>query len=563
MFRTALKGILARKRRLVTTALAVALGVAFMTGTLVLTATIGRTFDNLFADVYKNIDAVVRAQKAFDAPFGEGAQRGMVDASLVDTVRAVDGVKVAEGTVMGFARLVAKDGEPIGNPAMGAPALGGNWTDTKELNPFNLVEGQPPRADNEVVIDKKSATDGKLAVGDTTIALVQGPPQQVRISGIAKFGSVDSPGGASTVLFPTPVAQRLIGEPGKFSSVDSVADEGLSQTELVARIQRVIPTGTEVLTGEEITEESQSEIRQGLSFFSTFLLVFAVVALLVGGFFIYNTFSITVAQRTRENGLLRALGASRRQVLASVILEALVIGIVAALVGMVAGLFVASGLKAMLSGLGFDLPAGGVVFTPGTALTAIVVGVLVTVVASLSPARQAAKVPPIAAMRDATRSSSKYGSKTRVVSGLGLLGLGIGLLFLGLFGSIDNALPVVGLGAVCVFFAVAVLGRTGALPLSRFLGAPLPKLKGATGTLARENAMRNPRRTAASASALMIGVGLVGFITILAASTKESINAAIDRAFTGDFVIDSGSGFVGGLDPSLAAQLNTLPEVDA
>ena len=561
MFRTTIRGLRAHKRRMVTTALAVTLGVAFMAGTLVLTDTIGKTFDDLFGDVYKNTDAVVRAEATFEGPMNSGAQRGRVDQSLVASLRRVEGVAAVEGQVQGYARLVGKDGKAIGNPEMGAPTYGGNWSEVKELNPFTLVAGQSPRADNEVVIDKKSADDGTLAVGDTTTVLVHGPPQQVRIAGIAKFGTADSPGGASFVLFTSPTAQRLVAEPGKFDSIAVVTTEGVSQSELVSRLTRVLPDGTEAVTGAAVTTENQDRIAEDLSFFNTFLMVFAVVALLVGGFMIFNTFSITVAQRTRENGLLRALGASRRQILSSVLVEATAIGLVASALGLAAGVAVAGLLKAMLAAFGLEIPGSGVVLEPSTVVISVLTGMVVTLAAALSPARKAAKIPPIAAMRAQAAGSAGYGSKQRVLVGLLLLVVGVSAMFMGLFGDSGNAIATVGLGVLLVFFAVSALGRTISLPLSKALGAPLPRLRGAAGTLARENAMRNPKRTAASASALMIGVGIVGFITILASSTKASIDASTDRAVTGDFVVDSGAGMVGGIDPGMAGQLNALPEV--
>ena len=562
MFKVTVKGLLAHKFRLVATALAVMLGVAFMAGTLVLTDTISKTFDELFGDVFQDTDAVVRQEAAFAGTQGGADQRGRVDASLERTVAGVEGVALAEGTIQGYARLVDKDGDPMGDPGMGAPTFGGNWSDSPDLNPFTIVDGGPPGADDEVVIDKKSADDGEFRVGDTTTVLVQGPPQQVRISGIVKFGEADSPGGASFVLFTTPVAQRLVAEAGRFDGVSVVAENGLSQREIADRIARVVPEGIEVVTGEEITTENQDDIKEGLSFFNVFMLVFAVVALLVGSFMIFNTFSITVAQRTREHALLRAIGATRRQVLGSVLVEALLVGILASLIGLAVGLGVAVGLKALLAGFGIDIPAGGVVFRPRTVVVSLIVGIGVTLLAALAPARKAGRIPPVAAMREVATGSSGYGSKLRILIGVGVLALGVASLMAGLFGGGGSALPMVGLGVLLVFFGVSVLGRTIALPLSRAIGAPLPRLRGITGALARQNAMRNPKRTAATASALMIGVGLVGFITILAASTRASINGTIDKAFTGDLAIDSGTFDVGGLDPALARRINALPEVD-
>ena len=561
MFKVTLKGLLAHKFRLAATALAVTLGVAFMAGTLVLTDTISRTFDELFGDVFEGTDAVVRQEAAF-SNFEGGDQRGRVDASLVGIVAGVEGVVLAEGNVQGYTQLVGKDGEPVGDPGMGAPTFGGNWSDSPALNPFRIVDGAPPRTDAEVVLDKKSADEAGLRVGDTATVLVQGPPQQVRVAGIARFGDADSPGGASFVLFTTPAAQRLVAEPGKFDSISVVADDGVGQGEVAAGAARVVPPGVEVVTGDEITTENQDDIKEGLSFFNVFMLVFAAIALLVGSFIIFNTFSITVAQRTRENALLRALGASKRQILGSVLVEALLVGVLASLAGLLAGVAVAAGLKALLAGFGFEIPAGGVVLKPRTVVISLLVGVVITVLAALSPARRAGRIPPVAAMRDVAVGSSGYGSKLRMIAGGAVLGLGVASLFGGLFGGGDNPLPLIGLGVLLVFFGVSVLGRTIALPLSRMLGAPLPRLRGITGTLARENAMRNPKRTASTASALMIGVGLVGFITILAASTRASVDATIDKAFTGDFAIDSGTFGVGGLDPALVRRIDALPEVE-
>jgi len=365
------------------------------------------------------------------------------------------------------------------------------------------------------------------------------------------------------VLFTLDTAQRLIAEPDKFDGILVVADDGISPTEIVQRIAPALPTGTEAVTGDEVTQESQDEIKQGFSFFNTFMFVFAAIALLVGGFIIFNTFFITVAQRTRENALLRALGAKKRQVLVSVLVEALAVGVIASVVGIGLGILVAGALKALLAAFGFELPGGGIVLTATTVIISLVAGVGVTVVAAISPARRAGKVPPVAAMREVAVGSTGYGSRQRIIVGCALLVLGGAALGYGLFGSPGSPILMVGAGALLVFFGVAALGRTVALPLSRAIGWPLPRLFGIRGRLARENAMRNPRRTAATASAVMIGVGLVAFISIFAASAKASFGTVIDRAFTGDFVITSPAGLAsGGLDPRLAASLNELPEVD-
>jgi putative ABC transport system permease protein len=560
VLRIALKGLLARKLRLFTTSLAVLLGVAFMAGTLVLTDTIGRTFDSLFADVTAGTDAVVRGKSAVTSDFE--TVRDRVPTGLLDAVRAVPGVAATEGFVEGYTQIVGRDGKAVGNPGMGAPTFGRNWPTVAALNSFRLVEGRAPTSDDEVVLDKYTAGEAGVAVGGTATVLVQDGPRQVRVVGIAKFGDADGTAGATQVMFTSAAAQRLIAEPGYFDSIAVVAAGDLSQRELRDRLDQALPDDAEVITGEQLTEENQSAIRRALRFFNGFLITFAVIALLVGAFMIYNTFSIIIAQRARETALMRAIGASRRQVLAEVVVEATAVGLVASVLGMFAGIGIAALLKGVLAAFGIDIPAGGVVFSAKTAVTSLVAGVGVCVASAYFPARRASKVPPVAAMRDLAYEQPG-GFRRRTIVGAVVTALGAALLLAGLFGDSGNRLANVGLGATVVFFGVAVLGPVVARPVARVVGAPLPRLRGVTGTLARENALRNPKRTASTAAALMIGVGLVGFITIFAASTKTSINRSIDRAFTGDFVIDSGTFGFGGLSPELAKALKALPEVRA
>ena len=558
MLKTTLKGLLARKLRLLTTSLAVLLGVAFMSGTLVLTDTIGKTFDDLFADVNAGTDAYVRGSAVVESDFGD--QRPRVESTLVDTVGGVEGVRAAAGTIQGYTQIIDREGEPVGDPGNGAPTYGGNWISVDDLNPFVLVDGAAPATDAEVVLDKASADDTGYAVGDRAQVLTLRGPQDVTVAGIARFGQVDSPAGASYVLFTDEAAQSLVAEAGRYDAVLAVADEGVGEEELTSRIDSALPGGTEVLTGAEITEETQSEIKEQLSFFNIFLLIFAVIALFVGSFIIYNTFSIVVAQRSREMALMRAIGASRRQVLGSILLEAVVVGVIASVVGLLAGIGVAAGLKALLAGFGIDIPAGGIVLLPRTVVVALATGLLVSVASAVVPARRASKVPPIAAMRDLALDASG-GSKARVVAGVVITAIGAAAIGAGLVG--DAGISAVGIGAMLVFVGVAVLGPVIAGPVARVIGGPLPRLKGVAGTLARENAMRNPKRTSATAAALMIGVGLVGFITILASSTKASVDDVLSQTFTGDVVIDSGSFGFGGLPPELAQQVAELPGVEA
>src|SRR3954469_1819750 len=270
MLRTTVKTLLARRLRLITTGFAVLLGVAFMSGTLVLTDTVSKTFNNLFATVFQHTDAVVRGEKVFNSRFGD--QRPRIDASLVPVVGAVPGVSALEGGVQGYAQLVGKNGKAVGKPNNGPPTFGGNWSQVPELNPFHLSSGHAPTADGEVVIDKGPAEKADYKVGDKAPVLVQGPPLPVTIVGIAKFGDTDSPGGASFVLFNQAEAQQVIGEPGKFDTINVVATKGVSQEQLQSNISKVLPPGTEAVTGKEITAENQRDIQKGLKFFKTFLL---------------------------------------------------------------------------------------------------------------------------------------------------------------------------------------------------------------------------------------------------------------------------------------------------
>jgi putative ABC transport system permease protein len=562
MLRTTIKNVLARKLRLLTTGLAVLLGVAFLSGSLVLTDTIGKMFDDLFTDVYAKTDAYVRAEQAYESSDPSTATRPRVSQELLETVKAVPGVRTAEGEIFGYAQLVGSDGKALGNPGQGAPTLGGNWPASNALNPFELTAGRAPIARNEVVIDQGSADKGDLALDDIATVLTKVGPVEVRIVGIATFGEVKSMAGASYVGFTLPTAQEVVAEPGKFDGISVLGQGDVGQEELRDRISAAVPDGMEAITGAELTKESQDAIKELLAFFGTFMLIFALIALFVGSFIIYNTFSILVAQRTREMALMRAIGASRRQVLGSVLGEAFIIGALAGVVGLGAGVGVAVLLKALLEAVGMmDSAPTGVVMTRGTVVWSLLVGVVVSVAAAYFPARRGAKVPPIAAMRDVAveRPTRLY---LRLPIGGLITGGGVGILALGLMGDSGNALALVGVGAVLVLLGVAALGPAVARPASRLIGAPLPRLRGMTGTLARENAMRNPKRTSTTAAALMVGVALVGFITIFASSAKASIDKTFDAQFTGDFVIDSGTFGFGGISPELANQLRDVPELD-
>jgi len=351
MWRITLPGLLAHKVRYGLTAVAVVLGVAFMAGTLIFTDTIKNTFDGLFDDVYRNTDAVVRAQQPVTPDANFTNQRHLIDARLIDDVRRVPGVSQARLGVGGYAQLVGENGKAIGNPAAGAPTLGEGWNpDARSMEPYRFVPGgRPPANGDEIAIDKHSADVGHLAVGDRVTVLTKHPPRQYTITGLVRWGTADSPLGASITLFDLDTAQRVLSEPGQVDEIDVRASPGVSQDELVQRLRAALPDRSlEVITGDQVVEEGQSGIRDALAFFDTFLLVFAGVALFVGSFLIFNTFSIVVAQRMRELALLRAVGASRAQMMRSVLGESVVIGLIASLIGLGAGLGLAVGLRGLL-----------------------------------------------------------------------------------------------------------------------------------------------------------------------------------------------------------------------
>jgi putative ABC transport system permease protein len=465
--------------------------------------------------------------------------------------------------VQGLAIIVNKKGDALGSNGRVAPTLGFSFIPDRELSTIHVVQGRGPRGPTEVVIDKGSADDAGYKVGDTIPVITKAGRNDYTLTGIVKFGSTNSLLGATIAAFAPQTATRLLGTPGQFQAVDVKASSGVSQNEVVANIRTALKRepGTEnveVISGKDITKESQSNLKDNLSFFNTFLLIFGVVALLVGSFIIFNTFSIVVAQRSRELALLRAIGAGQSQVLTSVLFEAVLVGIVASIVGFVGGIGLAVGLKALLGALGLDIPASTIVIPATAVIWSFATGMIVTVVAAIAPALRASRIPPIAAMRDATIDTSST-SPRRAVFGIIITLVGLAFLLLGLFG--NSGLLYVGLGMGVVFLGVAVLGPMIAAPISGALGIPIQKFKGVTGLLARENAIRNPKRTSATAAALMIGVALVGLITVFAASARTSVNAAIDRSMKADYVITSPGFGQGSIPLEAQRSLAQLPQV--
>ena len=556
MLKVSLNGLWAHKRRLVGTFLAVFLGVAFLSGTLVLGDTLRANFDSLFTSVTGDTAAVVRnSTKVNDSP---ATPRGPIPASLADRIRAVPGVDGVQPVAAGLGQIVGSDGKVV--TAMGPP-IAGTWIADPSLTPYELAEGRAPRAPDEVVVNRGAAKRGNLHVGDRTV--IQTPRRvPVTVVGIATFEVADGFGGSSYVAFTLEGAQRhLLKQPGEATSILVKAAPGTSQEELAGRLRPLLPAGVEAITGAQASDESITDINQGfLGLFRTFLLVFAGIALLVAMLSIANTFSIIVAQRTRESALLRAVGASRRQVLGSVLLEALAVGLVASLAGLAGGIGVATGLKAVFAGFGFPLPTSGVVFKASNAAISLAVGMAVTLLAGALPALRASRVAPLAALREVAAERTTPSTRRAVVGGV-LVAAGVALVAVAAPVGGDAVARLTAAGAVLLVAGAVALGAVVARPASRLLGAPLPRLRGTSGALARENAMRNPRRTAGAAVALMLGVAVVALFTVFTASLRASVQQSVAGSFGGDLAITSG-GFTGGrLDPGLAADVAKLPEV--
>jgi putative ABC transport system permease protein len=545
----------AHKLRFALTGLAVVLGVAFMAGTMVLTDTMGKSFNGLFESANAGVDVIVQQPETIEA----SDVRERVPASTIDEIRSVDGVRSVVGTVQGFAQLVKADGTVAAPDGLGV-TIGANWVD-EDLNPFDLANGHAPRGPTEAVLDKSTAQREGWALGDTFSVLTQDGPHEFTLVGTATMGALEGIPGSSLVATDDATAQALFGQADHYDSVAVAAADGVTSAELAERIDTALGHGTfEVLTGEADTAAKEDQFQKDVSFFNQFLMAFAYVSLFVGMFIIYNTFSIVVAQRKKDMAMLRAIGASRRQLLISVLIESTVVGIVASAAGLAGGVVMSMGLKALLSTVGLDIPTGSLVISTGTVITAFAVGLTVTLVSAMAPAVRASRVAPIAALRDVSidRSAS---SIVRTIAGLAITGLGVAAFAGGVVGSGQSAVQLLGMGAITVVLGIFVLGPVIARPMVRLIGWPAARLSGTTGRLARENATRSPKRTSATASALMVGVALVGFITILASSTKESVAGAVDHSMRADYVLDSGAWDQGGFSPALADELAALPQV--
>jgi putative ABC transport system permease protein len=547
VLRVALKGLATRRLRAVLTAVSIVLGVALVAGTFVLTDSITGAFNSIFTTIYQGTDATVTGRNVIDskANGGAGGGNGSVppfSQSLLARVRALPDVKDAIGDVSGSLQLV-KNGKTVGSG--GAPNLGFSVDPAKpQFSSLRLVSGTWP-GPTGVVIDTTTANKQHLRAGEMVGVQGAGPVVQLRISGLVKFGSASSLGGATLAGLELGTAQRLLDRVGKLDEVRASAKPGISPKRLVAEIQRILPRDAIVRTGAQQAQQDSSSITGFLSFLKTFLLVFAGVALFVGSFVIANSLSITIAQRTREFATLRTLGASRRQVRRSILTESLVIGAIASVIGLLVGLALAQGLFALFNAAGVTLPNTGTVVKPRTIIVAIAVGVIVTVLASLRPAIRATRVEPIAAVREGATLPDGPLAKYRTAGSAATAALGVVALLLGLFVAhgTGGVLILMGLGAVLIFIGVALLSARIVPRLATWLGWPATRIAGTIGELARDNTIRNPQRTASTASALMIGLALVTFVTMLSAGIIANFKGAVNDVFTGNYAITAQNNF--------------------
>ena len=554
MIKLSLQNTWAHKRRLVGTFLAVLIGVSFLSGTLVLGDTLRDNFDKLFKAGYAGIDVVVRPERPADGSDDDtGFSAKTIDALLADTIRDIDGVRAVAAQTTGFAQVIGADGERIGGS--GPPTLAANWDPDDGLNPYNLVKGRAPDGPEEVILDDETVETGKLKLNGTATLLMP-TPLEVTIVGIAEFGDGSSKVGVTYAFFSeSGTAAHLTREPGQVNQIAVAAKRGVTEEELLKRIEPVIGSGNEALTGTAAADEAVSDINADfLGFITTFLVVFAGIALFVATFSIYNTFSIIVAQRSRESALMRAIGATRGQVLQSTMVEALVIGVLASVVGLFGGIGVAALLKAAFDAFGLALPAGGLTIKTSGIVIAIVVGVVVTLGAAIVPARRGSRVRPIEALR-ASALESEVPRTRRTVIGVVLAIVGVGVLLWSVLAEPDNMINYAGPAAFVILVAMLVLGPVVARPVAGLLGAPIAKAGGITGELSRDNAIRNPRRTASTAAALLVGVAIVVLFSVFIASLKSLITDSVERTFGGDLVVANAGFGIPTLPPELAGQI--------
>jgi putative ABC transport system permease protein len=561
VWKVTLKSLLAHRVRLVLTTLSVVLGVAFVSGTFVLTDTMSAVFDDLVRGGADTFDVLVRGESATEGNALEDldAPAPLLAEALVEDVAAVDGVERAEGTVEGFAMIVRPDGEAI--TPMGPPTLGAAWS--PEGSRVILEGGRPPTGPDEVVVDRRTAARNDLHPGDRVdMVFSSTPPRPFTIVGISTTEGGDNLAGATYAEFEAAVAQEVLDLEGHFTGISVWARDGVEPEVLVDRLEAALPADLDAVTAAAFADEVMAGIDEALGFITIAFGIFAGIALFVGAFIIVNTFAITVLQRTREFALLRSLGASRRQVVGSVVGEAVLIGLFASLLGVVAGLGLATLLGAMLSLFGFDLPSGALVLRSRTVIVALGVGVVVTVIASLLPARRAAGIHPMAALR-AVSIQAYEPRPLRQVSGSVAALAAAGLVGVGAITQPDNARWLIVTGALLALVALIALGPSLTRPVLRLFGGKGTRF-GTVGRLARSNSLRTPRRTWSTAAALTIGIMLVSGVAVFAASMKTSAYDVLEGTIRADAIVSASNATTGGtVPPVLARELATQPEIGA
>ncbi|MEU2716203.1 FtsX-like permease family protein [Streptomyces sp. NPDC007205] len=556
MFRTALRNVLAHKARLLMTVLAVMLGVAFVSGTLVFTNTISDAYQKSSAKGFDQVDVAVRP--AYQDSRGDqvGRTAGLTRAML-DKAGKVPGAASATGVVSGFTAVADQDGKPAGGDWQSA---GGNYWGTKDAR-YPLVSGHAPHGEDEVLLDSRTAKRAGYQVGDTVRLSVDGPVLTPALAGIFTTDDGNVSAGGSLALFDTPTAQKLFGKKGTYDEIDVKAAPGTSQSALKAELDKALPSRlVETATGKQLADDQAKTIADSMSSLKQSLLVFAGIALFVGTFIIANTFTMLVAQRTRELALLRAVGASRRQVTRSVLIEAFAVGAVAGVAGLAAGIGIGAGLRSLLGSFGASVPDGPLVISPGTVVAALAVGVLITMLAAWLPGRRAAKIPPVAAMSSVHAKATTKSLVLRNTFGALFAAAGVAVVLAATSMDADSAQGPMGIGAVLLIIGVFILTPLLSRPLIA-AAAPVMRAFGVSGKLARQNSVRNPRRTAATASALMIGLTLITGMTVTAGSLQAAIDKMAGSSLRADYVVSMTNG--DSLSPDVAKKLAATDGVTA
>ena len=556
LVRTSLR---ARWGRAVFIGLAITLGVSFVSGAFVLADSMRATFDNLFTSLAEDVDLQVRAElTGVDAT---EATRDPVPDALVAEIEAIDGVALVEGNLSRFGQMLDQEGEPIGTN--GAPAIATSWAGEDGLDGVELKDGRAPVGPDEVAIDKATADRVDYAIGDEVTVVLDTGQRTFTIVGLVGLGDTDGFAGATTSLFDPNEIQSIVGADGQVDTIDIAVAESADVDAVQAAIGDVLPARTEVVTGQQVADETTDAIGEIITVFGTGLLVFAFITAFVSAFIINNVFGITIGQRLRELALLRAVGANASQVRRLVVLEGLAVSAVATIVGIFGGFLVAQGIIAIFNTAGAGFPDLDITLLPRTIIVSVIVGIGVTLVSVLVPARRAARVPPVAAMRPEVGFTALSASR-RLVGGAVVTGVGVAMFLIGLFLQPGGGLGLAvfaGGGALLTFLGVTSLSTTVARPVSSAIGAPIQRLFGTPGRIARDNAMRSPRRTARTASALMIGVALISAAAVFASSLRDTFGRILDRAITADYIITDDS--FQGLPPSVVERLDEIDEIGA